>query len=293
MKIIGKIKYYKEIIRPWQWYKNLVIFFALFFVGELFVFSLLEKVFLGFISLCLISSANYVLNDIIDKEKDKLHPEKKKRPLADGKITLKEAWTVFFLLIVSGLIIAYFIDLFFFISLLALFFVTLLYSLFFKNEPILDIIIIAINFVIRAISGALIIKVFISPWLILCPFFLALFLAAGKRDSDMRFLKSYEHKKVLEEYNKEILDGILIISATILIIAYSLYALSRNSVLLITVPIATYLILRYYMLITKGSNIARNPEKIIYDKQTIIGIILFLILLIIIFYSKEILIYFK
>ncbi|MEM4711042.1 MAG: UbiA prenyltransferase family protein [Candidatus Woesearchaeota archaeon] len=290
-KIIIRTSEYIKLIRPWQWYKNLVIFLAIFFVGEFFHLLLLEKVLLGFIALSLISSANYVMNDIIDKKKDKMHPEKKNRPLVSGKITLIEAWIIFIIIILSGLVLAYKLGTPFFISSLGLFIVTLLYSLFLKNEPIVDILLISINFVIRAISGTFIIKVFISPWLILCPFFLALFLAAGKRDSDIRFLKNKDtmekYKKVLKYYNKEIIDGILIISATSIITAYSLYALSKNTLLLITVPVIIYLILRYYFLINSGSEIARHPERVITDWRMVIAFLIYIILIFIIFYFIE------
>ncbi len=284
MRVIEYIK----LIRPWQWYKNLVIFLAIFFVGEFFHLLLLESVILGFTALSLVSSANYVLNDIIDRKKDRAHPEKKNRPLASGKITLIEAWTIMALMLAAGMLLAYYLGILFFISASGLFIITLAYSLFLKNEPIADILIIAINFVIRAVSGTFIIKVFISPWLILCPFFLALFLAAGKRDADIRFVKNTnimdKYKKVLKHYNKEIIDGILVISATSLITAYSLYALSKNTLLLLTVPIGIYLILRYYSLINIGSEIARHPERVIKDWRMVVAFALYAFLVLIIFY---------
>jgi 4-hydroxybenzoate polyprenyltransferase len=284
MRIIEYIK----LIRPWQWYKNLVIFLALFFVGEFFQFNLLEGVILGFVALSLVSSANYVLNDVVDRKKDGAHPEKKNRPLASGKVSLIEAWLIIIVMLALGMILAYGLGMLFFISAAALFIMTLVYSLFLKNEPIADILVIAINFVIRAVSGTFIIKVFISPWLILCPFFLALFLAAGKRDADIRFIKSEnsknKYKEVLKYYNKEIIDGILLISATSLIIAYALYALSRSTPLLVTVPVGIYLILRYYSLINNGSEIARHPERVIKDWRMIAAFIIYALFVFMIFY---------
>ncbi|MGV8150726.1 MAG: UbiA prenyltransferase family protein [Candidatus Woesearchaeota archaeon] len=280
-----KIVDYVKLIRPWQWYKNLLIFLAIFFVGEFFEFSLFEKVIYGFIALCLVSSANYILNDILDKNKDRVHPEKKNRPIASGKVSTIEASIIFIVLLSAGFLIAYSLSIPFLIITFALFLTTLLYSLFLKNEPIVDMLIIAINFVIRAIAGTFIIHVSISPWLILCPFFLALFLAAGKRDADLRFVKNpQEHKKVLKYYNKEILHSILIISATSLITAYAIYALSKNPLLLLTVPIAIYLVIRYYSIIDSGSQIARHPEKIITDWRMIFAIILYFIIAFIVFY---------
>lgn len=280
-----RILEYIKLIRPWQWYKNLLIFLAIFFVGEIFNFQLFEQVLLGFIALSLISSANYVINDIIDKDKDKFHPEKKNRPLACASISLIEAIVIFIIVFGAGLIIAYNLGMPFFIIAIILFLMTFLYSLFLKNEPIADILMIAINFVIRAIAGTFIISVSVSPWLVLCPFFLALFLAAGKRDADMRVVKkTREHKKVFQFYNKEILHSILIISATSLITAYAIYALSKNPLLLLTVPVAIYLVLRYYILIDSGSAIARHPDKIITDLRIVLAILLYVILAFAVFY---------
>lgn len=285
MRIIEYIK----LIRPWQWYKNLVIFLALFFVGDFFHLDLLEGVILGFVALSIVSSTNYVLNDIVDRKKDRVHPEKKNRPLASGRVSLLEAWIIMFVMFALGMILAYYLGILFFISAAGLFLLTLIYSLFLKNEPIADILVIAINFVIRAVSGTFIIKVFISPWLVLCPFFLALFLAAGKRDADIRFVKNINtYKKVLKHYNKEIIDGILIISATSLIIAYALYALSRSTLLLVTVPVGIYLILRYYSLINNGSEIARHPERVIKDWRMVGAFIIYALLVFLIFYVIDI-----
>jgi len=143
-----------------------------------------------------------MVNDIIDLKKDKAHPEKRLRPLASGRIKVAEAALLSLIFFSVGLWIAYTLDILFFFSGLFLALLTFLYSIWLKNEPIIDIVLIAINFVIRAVSGAFIIHVIISPWLILCPFFLALFLAVSKRQLEISLMKgrSHLHKDVLKYY---------------------------------------------------------------------------------------------
>lgn len=284
---MSKIHEYIKLIRVHQWYKNLVIFFPIFFAGKIFDLLSLELITIGFLALCLISSTNYILNDIIDLKKDRLHPEKKIRPLASGKINIVEGIITGIILFIASLIIAYNLNLTFFILVLLLFVSTTLYSIWLKHEPIIDILLISTNFVIRAISGAYIISVFVSPWLIVCPFFIALFLAVNKRKGDWSVLKSttLKHKPVLKYYTPDIINSLTITSITCFIIAYSLYAFSRTEALLVTLPFAIYTIYRYYLLSITNSKMARNPEKEIFtDKKIIIAILLWGISTFIIFY---------
>lgn len=287
-----KLKHFLQLIRVHQWYKNLVIFLPIVFVGQVIINNQLNipgltKTFLGFIVLCLISSSSYIINDLIDRKKDLFHPEKKNRPLASEKVSIKQAFLVFLILFTLSILTAFNLSLFFLYSILTLFLFNLAYSLFLKNEMFLDILIIAINFVIRAISGTFIIQVSISPWLILCTFLLSLFLSVGKRHSDLIYLKeeAINHKPVLKDYTKEITNVLMIISTSLLIIAYSLYSfLSNYKNLIYTLPLSLYVIFRYFYLIYTGSIIARHPEKILKDKKITIGIILWLILIFLIIY---------
>jgi len=277
---------YLKLVRVHQWYKNLVIFLPLFFVGELLEISMLGKICIGLIALCLISSVNYIVNDIIDIKRDRAHPEKSSRPLAAKKITIPEAVLLAIILLALSIYIAYTLSTLFLISVIFLFMLTLLYSLWLKNETILDVIIIAVNFVVRAVSGAFIIHVTISPWLIVCPFFLAIFLAVGKRDADLKFMKkdATKHKEVLKYYDLQTTNALMVISTTCLIIAYSLYAFSKTSLLLLTLPFAIYTIFRYYTMVNQGSEIARHPEKFYKDYRMVLGILLWIIITFIIFY---------
>src|SRR3989338_10440056 len=196
------MKDYFNLFRARQWYKNLVIFLAIIFGGKLLDIQRWETLLLGFIALCIISSSNYIINDIIDFRKDRLHPEKKNRPLAAGKISLVNAFLCFLILVTGGFYLAYLLSVNFFLLSLSLFFINQVYSFTLKNEPFADLISISTNFVIRAVSGSVLINLDISPWLILCTFFLALFLGSAKRHSEVLLLKNNaeQHRPVLKYY---------------------------------------------------------------------------------------------
>jgi len=275
-----KLTTFLQLLRINQWYKNLVIYLALIFSNLLFDGRLFLLTTIGLLSLCLISSTNYIINDIIDKKRDLKHPEKKLRPVASGKISVKTALFIGAIILSLSLLIAYKISIIFLISIVGLFILTLFYSIYLKNIVLLDIILVSANFVIRAISGTFIINRILSPWLILCPFFLALFLIVGKREADIKILGSnaFKHKEVLKYYTPEINNILMIISTTLLITSYSLYAfLGEHKNLLLTLPFAIYVILRYLYLIYSGSEIARKPNLIYKDRALMIGILLWII----------------
>ena len=143
------------LARPQQWYKNLLLFIALVFVGWLFNPIAFFTTLLGFFAFCLISSANYVTNDILDFKTDRLHPEKKSRPLASGKVTVLQAAFFATGLLGGGLVLAFVLDTFFGLAASFLFFWTFVYSLWLKKEVIADVLAISFNFVVRAVAGAL------------------------------------------------------------------------------------------------------------------------------------------
>jgi 4-hydroxybenzoate polyprenyltransferase len=283
---VGLIGFFR-LLRPGQWYKNLLIFLPILFSGNLFSIEGLLLTIVGFFALCFVSSSNYIINDILDIRKDKLHPEKRTRPLASGKIRIWQAVILFVSFLGFGMLLAGFLDEYFFLSILALFILTSGYSLFLKKEAFLDIIIIGINFVIRASSGAFIIDVKISPWLIIGVFFLSLFLSAGKRRADLTFLgkKAKTHKSSLKTYSNEMTNALMIIATTLLIMSYTLYSfMSEHSYLIFTLPFALYLIFRYFSLVYSGSVIARHPEKVFKDLRMMIGLFLWIAATFIILY---------
>lgn len=277
--LMGYIDYVK-VLRPQQWYKNLLVFLPLIFVGKLFDTSLIWATVLGFVSLCLCSSFNYIINDIVDRRKDRAHPEKRQRPIAAGRITVPLALCIAIVVLVLGFRLAHVLDKEFFLANVFLVALTLLYSLFLKRIAFADILVVGINFVVRAVSGTYIINVSISPWLILCTFFLALFLAAGKRHADTLLLGRHArlHKETLEAYTPEITSTLMIIATVMLMASYSFYAvLGEHRMLGVTIPFALYAIFRYFSLIYTGSKIARHPELVFKDKQMMIGMALWAI----------------
>jgi 4-hydroxybenzoate polyprenyltransferase len=276
-----KVKDLISLMRVRQWYKNLLIFLAIFFSSNISNYEHLYLTMIGFFALSFVSSANYIINDLIDIKKDQLHPEKKFRPLAAGKIRKSVAIILAILLLILALFIAYNLNVQFMGIVVLMFVITQIYTFYLKKIVFADILTIAILFVIRALSGAVLIDVQISPWLVLCPFFLSLFLSVGKRHSDILLMKekSAKTRKVLKDYTQKLTESLMTISTTLLIISYALYSfLSEHQNLLYTLPFALFVIFRYYQLISNGSVIARHPEKVIKDKAIIIGILLWVII---------------
>ena len=271
-----------ELIRINQWYKNLVIFVAIIFSLNLFSVDKLIMNIIAFFSLGILSSSNYILNDIVDREKDKNHSDKKYRPIASGKISVLNAFIISVVLSVAGLVIAFSINFEHFLLSVVFLLTGIFYTFFLKNIFLADAITIAINFIIRAVLGAVAIGVSFSVWLIICTFLLALTLVFGKRKIEI--LRSNEnHKLVLKNYNENILNNLSLISVSALLISYSIYIVN-NSILVITLPIATFLLFRYISFLSSNDKIIETPEKLFTDKQIILGLFLWIVIVLLILY---------
>src|SRR3989338_3641973 len=282
------LKTYLDLFRVKQWYKNLVVFLAFFFSGNLFNLQYLYLIITLFFALSFVSSAGYIANDLRDRNRDKLHPEKKNRPIASGKIGTFTAIIFSFILLIVGLSLAWSISTDILLLASGLFLLTQIYTFALKDILFADILTIAILFVLRALAGAVAIGVWVSPWLILCPFFLSLFLSVGKRHSEVCLLKHKAEatRKVLAGYTLEVTLSLMTISTTLLTISYALYSfLSEHQQLLYTLPFALYVIFRFYYLITLGSFIARSPERVVYDRSMFIGILLWLLSVLLVIYG--------
>ena len=187
-------------MRPYQWAKNVLVFAALFFSLS-FLDTRAIKLSIGaFIAFCLVSSSVYLLNDIRDRHSDKLHPVKKDRPIASGALAPGNALVAFFILLTAGLGLSYFINFSFLILLGFYVLMNLAYSMGLKKVVLLDVMIIAIGFLLRAVAGAFAIGVEVSPWLFICTLMLALLLVFGKRRHELAMLESEagNHRKSLE-----------------------------------------------------------------------------------------------
>lgn len=281
-----------DLLRVKQWTKNLLIYAALVFTKNLFNGPYLLKTTIGFILLCFTVSSLYIINDIKDCKEDRYHPEKKKRPIASGKISKDTAIAISIMLLLVSLLVSFLIDRPFFLIILIYAIMNMLYNIILKHVVIIDVFIVAANYVLRAVSGAIIIKVVISPWLLICTSLLALFLILAKRRYELSLRDAARHRKILKEYSIPLLDEIISVVTSSTVIAYSLYtftsqtALSHN-LLMLTIPFVLYGIFRYLYLIHK-KNMGGSPEMVLLkDIPLIIDIILYVITTVFIMYYKR------
>jgi len=292
----SKIRSIVNLLRVRQYYKNVLIFVGVFFSKKIFEVELYFPLILGFILLCCASSFNYIINDIRDVERDKKHPEKmKKKPLASGDLPVYFA--VLLLLIISAFMIfslVFLIPNISFIFMIILIILTgQLYNHFFKNYAFVDISVLSTGYLWRALSGVVIINEYISAWLFLAIFEIAMFLSIAKRKGDLMLLgkdKAVEHKKVYDQYSLKLLEEFHVMIASSLFMTYSLYLILKFNlfeptinlqeyIVIFTIPISLYLIMRYMYLTSAKPEIARRTEKAFFDKGIIIsGFFLFLIL---------------
>ncbi len=285
---MGKIKDIFDLLRVGQWYKNLMVFLPLIFSLNLFTVKLFIVNLLGFFALSFMSSSYYIINDLKDIEKDRHHPEKCKRPIVSGRIPKIVAIVICFLLFVDSLALSFYLSPEFSFFVLLLFVSSQLYNFFLREIAFFDIIIISTNFIIRTISGIFLLNIKLSPWLILCAFFISIFLVSGKRIAETEIKELKEYRKSLLKEHKHTLNLMATISIAAVIIFFSIYSiLSSQILLLITLPISFYLILLYFNGVYHHPEKIRNPEKFIFDKKIIISLIFWLILVIIALYFSR------
>lgn len=267
-----------KLLRPKQWIKNGLVFAALVFSKNLFDGSLFLKNFIGFMIFCALSSCVYILNDMIDKEKDRAHSKKCKRPIASGAVSLPQAGAILLILLLATFSGAFLLDIQFAMVACAYFLLNVLYSFKIKNIPILDMMFISMGFVLRALAGTVLINYPISPWLMVCTMLLALFLAIHKRKSELEAAAggSTESRSVLEQYSSEMLRDMSSIIDSATIIAYCLYTFSTDKpiAMMCTIPFVIYGLFRYQFII-HNKELAETPElALIQDKPLLINILL-------------------
>lgn len=284
------LKYIIKEIRVKQYTKNIFIYAATLFSGNIFNLEILKLTTEAFIAFSLIASVVYILNDIMDKEKDKQHPKKCHRPIASGKISVKLAMILICIFCFISFYISYNININLSSIILIYLIMNILYSWKFKHIVIIDVMIIAIGFVLRALAGVVVINLGTTTWFILCIFMLSLFLAIGKRRAEMKiFAESIGNtRKVLEQYSEQLLDQLLIIVTAMTLTSYSLFAIQMTyaheyilgedlSYMMITIPIVVYGIFRYlYLIYIKG--LGEAPDEILLkDKSIRITIVIYIL----------------
>lgn len=285
--------------RPIQIIKNLALFTGLIFTGWLFYPEKLFDAILGFIIFSILTSSVYIFNDILDVHSDKIHPLKKKRPIASGKLSIPIALFVALSGFMISLFLAVNLSFFFFLICLAYLSLHIFYALFLKTVPILDVLAIASGFIFRIWAGAVIINTHINIWLLLCVISFSLFLAVGKRRSELTLLKGIltsQHRQVLFSYPEKLLDLYISMFANTTWLTYALFAFLQPLVeprgriltimadlplafrsrkwLMITIPVVIYGVMRYLQLIYE-KNKGESPARVlISDKPLLISVIL-------------------
>lgn len=229
-----ELKDFMKLVRIKQYVKNLFIFLPTFFGLKFLDINILEKNLIAFFAFCLVSSSIYILNDIVDIKNDKKHPEKKNRPLASGKVSVKEAQTISFIFFVSGILIALFFNnldvLYLFLTYTA---INILYTFWIKHIGIIDVFTIALGFVIRILIGGASGDIRINSWIIIMTFLLALFLGFAKRRDDLLIAQKTGRsmRKSVDGYNLQFVDSILVITSAVTLVSYLMYTLSEQTII--------------------------------------------------------------
>jgi len=283
-----------KTMRPKQWAKNVFIFVGIFFDGKLFVLPLLVRAFAAFVVFCLVSSAIYLINDLADMARDRLHPVKRNRPLASGALAPITAKIAAIAILVICLPAAFYLDTIFGVVTLIYAMVMVLYSFYLKHFVIVDVMTVATGFVLRVFGGTAVVHVSrFSPWLYLCTILLALFIAISKRRNELHLLSdnANNHRSSLQEYTFEFLDDMTSLVTATAVTAYSFYTFSApnlpaNHSMMLTIPLVLYVIFRYLYLV-RVKNLGGAPEDIILgDKPLLIGSGLFVLIAAIVLYTS-------
>ena len=289
--ITGLIK----TMRPKQWIKNIFIFAALVFDVKLFNLHYLAQTIAGFVLLCLVSGAVYIINDLVDVEKDRQHPRKRNRPIAAGQLGARPAIVAAILILLIALPLGFLLNPVFGAILTGYLLLQIFYSFWLKNAVIIDVMLIAGGFLLRVAAGVPLVNATrFSPWLYVCMTLLALLIGFGKRRHELVLLKenANAHRQSLQEYNLPLLDHIISIVTASALLAYALYTFSapnvpQNHAMMLTIPFVLYGIFRYlYLIHVKGMGGA--PEEIaLSDRPLQATVVLWGLSVVIVMYFME------
>jgi 4-hydroxybenzoate polyprenyltransferase len=282
-------------LRPRQWVKNLFVFAGLIF-GQKLLTPLVWTALAAFVVFCALAGAVYLLNDVADRDKDRLHPRKRERPIASGILPVSVAVGAAMVLIVAGLAAGLALSAAF--ALVALAYVSLLaaYSAWLKHFVIVDVLVVAIGFVLRAVAGAVVIDVEISGWLLICTILIALFLALGKRRHEYLALgdRASEHRPILAEYSAGLLDQMIAVVTASAVTAYALYTMSPETVakfhtqlLPATLPFVLYGIFRYLYLLYRRQLGGNPSELFLNDRPLLVNTLCWMLAIVAIIYGPR------
>jgi 4-hydroxybenzoate polyprenyltransferase len=286
------------LLRPKQWIKNVVVLAGAVFAERLGDPDSVLRAIAAFGAFCLVSSGTYVFNDLLDAERDRLHPEKRTRPIASGRVGRPTAAVLFLLLWGAGIAAGYLLGPRFGAACTSYVLLNLLYTLWLKHQVIIDVMGISVGFMIRAIGGVEVLRdvdpgIALSPWLLLCTFFLALVMGFGKRRSELGLLdeEASRHRAALGDYSIALLDAVIPMVSTAAILAYSIYTIWPETVsklgtdnLVYTVPFVVYGFFRYLFLI-RERGLGGNPSEILFrDAALAVSVVAWMVAIVAILY---------
>jgi 4-hydroxybenzoate polyprenyltransferase len=268
-------------MRPRQWPKNAVVLVGLVFARELGDPTQVARAVTAALLFCLLSGAVYLVNDLRDADKDRLHPTKRLRPIASGALAPSVAAVAAAAFVVGGLGAAFWLSPAFGAVALAYLALQGAYVAGLKDAVLLDVLLLAGGFVLRAVAGAVVVDVPISPWLYVCTLLLALFLALGKRRQELVLLagEASDHRPALDHYTVPLLDQLLQVVTTSLLVAYMLYTffaenLPRNRAMMLTIPLVLYGLFRYLYLVHARGEGGSPEEVLLRDRPLALCLIL-------------------
>jgi len=274
-----------EELRPWQWTKNLLLFAGVLFSRQITDVHLLLRATAGFVAFSLLAGTIYLLNDLVDVETDRLHPRKRNRPIASGRLPASVGWAALLPLFAIVVALSLWLGTGFTVVAAIYLISNVAYSFWLKRQVLIDVFVIAIGFVLRAIAGVVLLRPVspdteISPWLLVCTFFGALFLALAKRRREVANVgasAAARQREVLNHYSPEFVDGLLLISAAASVMSYALYTIWPATVakfgteaLLYTVPFVAYGIFRYLYLV-RASESSEDPAHVLLTDMPMAG----------------------
>lgn len=283
-------------MRPKQWTKNLLVFAALIFSGKLLDTDSVLRSVGGFVAFCLVAGAVYIINDLVDHRNDQSHPTKRMRPIASGQVKPGVAAAGAVVAVLVALSGGFWLDWRFGAILSGYFLMQLGYSFGLKRVVVLDVMLVAAGFALRAVSGTFVVHVVLSPWLLVCAILLALFLALAKRRHELVFLEGggISHRSVLGKYSEPLLDQMIAVATSATVVTYCLYTLAEETRqkfhtdwLILTVPFVLFGIYRYLFLVYRKEQ-GGAPEKVLLtDAPLIVDILLYLASVVAILYVAK------
>jgi len=282
-----------KTMRPKQWTKNGFVFAALVFDEKLFQIQMLSRTMLAFVVFCLASSAVYLLNDLVDREKDRQHPTKRFRPLASGQLAPGVAVAAIAILVVASFVAALWLGRGLAIVIAAYFLLNVVYSFWLKHVVLVDVFLVAAFHLLRVVAGVVIVAATrFSPWLYICITLLALFIAIGRRRQELILLgeaAANSHRTSLQEYNLRLLDDMIGLVTAAATVSYSFYTFSApnvpaNNAMMLTIPFVLYGLFRYLYLIHVKNEGGAPEELILRDKPLLASVTLWAVAVVVVLY---------